>query len=427
MLNSLRCITFSDTSRSMLFAALFALTTATPLIAGDWPQILGPNRDGRAVQESLSKSWGSKGPKELWKLSVGSGFAGVAVQDNRVFLFHREDDQEVLQCLDAKSGKSLWRQSYACNYAGGVSSDTGPRCVPVVHKESVVTLGVEGQLRCLNAGSGKLVWEKNLDELYVLRDSYFGVGSTPLIANDVVLVNVGGKGPSAVVGFRLSDGSELWKSLDDAASYSSPVLTTVAGKPLAVVVTRMNVVGIDPLSGQENFRFPFGKRGPTVNGACPVIAGDTIFLTASYNIGSLLLSTASGETKEVWRKPDLLASQYATPIVVGDYLYAVDGRQDAGPGSASLKCIRLNDAELVWEESGFNYGSLLNINDELLFLTCGGELIRFPASPDGFKLTEKAAVLSPTDSGYRLPALSNGVLFVRDDQTLKALLLNANP
>ncbi|MBL8818191.1 MAG: PQQ-binding-like beta-propeller repeat protein [Planctomyces sp.] len=410
----------------LLFGLVLGLaeaTTASSSHAGDWPQILGPHRNGFAANETIPNSWGPGGPKEVWKVEVGSGFAGVAVKSNHVILFHRIDEEEIVECLNADTGVRIWKHTSACSYAGGVSSDTGPRCVPLISETQVITLGVEGLLQCLDLASGQLIWKKDLDQDYSLRDSYFGVGSTPALWKNVLIVNVGGRGTSGIVGFDIKTGNELWKSIDDAASYSSPVVTSIHGEDHAIAVTRMNVVSLDPKNGKERFRFPFGKRGPTVNGATPVVMEERIFLTSSYGLGSLLVTANKSEASETWREPNLLASQYATPIAFGNHLFAVEGRQDAGAGSASLKCIDTAGPEVVWEESGFDYGTLIAVQNDLFFLTCGGDLLRIRANVNKFELIEKAHVLNRTDSGYRLPALAAGRLYVRDDNSLKALSL----
>ncbi|MFO0978825.1 MAG: PQQ-binding-like beta-propeller repeat protein [Planctomycetaceae bacterium] len=393
-------------------------------VAGDWPQILGPQRNGVAASdESLLKEWKAGGPDVLWESSVGAGFAGVAVAGNRVIVFDREATRERVLCLETATGNVLWESGTKTSYQGGVSEDKGPRCVPVISGNVVVTLGVEGLLRCLKLEDGSEVWKRDTTADYRPLEGYFGVGSTPVVYRNLVIVNVGGR-EASVVAFDLSTGETAWKAFTDAASYSSPIVARFGEKDLAVVVTRLHVVGLDPSTGTQVFSIPFGARGPTVNGATPVVTQNRIFLSSSYNIGSLLIECDGDTAKESWRDEELLATQYATPVSSsnGDNIvFAVDGRQDAGRGTCSLKCLDIAAHKVLWEESGFDYGTLLRVNKDVLFLTCTGELIRFEDSTTSFRERSRSTVLQPTDRGYRLPALSGGRLFIRDDETLKVL------
>lgn len=395
-----------------------------PAAASDWPQILGPGRDGVAVQETLHEEWPADGPRVLWKASVGGGFSGIAVAGERAVAFVREADQEIVRCYDAATGKVQWESATECFYQGGVSEDKGPRCVPLISSDRIYTLGVQGLLRCLSLTDGNELWKRDTTRDFKPLEGYFGVGSTPVLYKDRLIVNVGGREQASIVAFSTEDGSTVWKSFQDNASYSSPVIATFDGADTAIVVTRLNVAGLNPQTGEVLFSVPFGARGPTVNGATPVVTGSQIFLSASYNIGSLLLKVSGGKATEVWRNEELLATQYATAVPLkpgSNVLFAVDGRQDAGRSSSQLKCLDISSQKVLWAEDGFDYGSLIRVNDELLFLTCGGELIRAGASPTGYREISRATVLNPMDRGYRLPALSNGRLFVRDEDTLKCL------
>lgn len=407
--------------RHFLTASL--LLTPISLSAGDWPQILGPDRDGVATNERLHAAWGNRGPKKLWESPVGDGFAGVAVAAEKVISFVRQPKAEVVQCHDAATGEVLWQSPSPCDYQGGISTDKGPRCVPLIAGNRVITLGVTGRLRCTNLADGSELWQRDTTADFEPLEGYFGVGSTPVLAGDRVIVNVGGRKDASIVAFSLKDGSTLWNTFTDAASYSSPILTKSGNTTLAIVVTRLHLCGIDTADGRLLFSLPFGARGPTVNGASPVILGDRIFVSSSYNIGSLLVSFNATTAKELRRDEQLLATQYATPVrgTQQNVLFAIDGRQDAGSGSATLKCINVDSWKVLWEEPSFDYGSLLRVNDELLILTCGGQLIRAAADPTGYREIQRAQILAATDRGYRLPAISSGRLFVRDDSTLKCL------
>ncbi len=392
-------------------------------VAGDWPQILGPKRDGIAIGEQLLTQWPKSGPELKWKADVGDGFAGVAVKGNQVVLFHRTESSEVVAALHAETGKQIWSSEFPCSYRSGMSSDSGPRCVPLIAGDHVFVLGVEGDLRCLDWGTGREVWHRETSNDFAAPEGYFGVGSTPVFYKDRVIVNVGSRDNAAVVAFSAKDGETLWQSFADTASYSSPIIETIDGTTHAIVVTRLNAVSLNPDNGSVRFSFPFGARGPTVNGASPIVMDGHIFASASYRVGSAWAKVSADSSDVKTLGEDFLATQYATPIKYKNVLFAVDGRQDIG--TASLKCIDPANQKILWAQTGFDYGTLLRVKDELLFLTCGGELIRIAADRGEYKEIHRSQVLEQTPRGYRLPALSNGRLFVRDARQLKCLLVGS--
>lgn len=396
------------------------LASASTGICGDWPQILGPNRDGIADNEKLT-DWPADGPEVKWSQQVGQGFAGVAVRGATFVLFHRIDEREIVEARSTADGNVVWSSPAECDYVSGMSSDSGPRCVPLISGEFVYTFGASGILRCHRMADGEEIWRRDTWSDFGAPEGYFGAGSTPLLVDDQLIVNVGGRNGAAVVAFNLETGKTTWQKFDDTASYSSPVSAEFNGHRYAVAVTRLNVVAFDTRNGDIAFQFPFGARGPTVNGATPVVWKDRLFVSSSYRVGSILahVKQSGVETKHLGES--LLATQYATPVRQGNLIYAVDGRQDVG--DASVCCIDLEQQKVLWRKPGFDYGSLLRVSDEILFLTCNGELIRFKANPLAYVEIARHQMLNPTPRGYRLPAVANGRLYIRDDDALKCVVV----
>ena len=401
---------------------LASLTSATR--AADWPQILGPKRTGIST-ESIPHVLGKSGPPTVWKKSVGSGFAGVAVVGKRAVYFHRQQDKEIAVAVSTDDGSEIWTRSFPTNFAPGFTPDGGPRCVPLISSDRVFLFGASGGLRCISLKDGSIIWQVETQRKFKSPDGFFGAGSTPVLDGDRLIVNVGSRNGAGVVAFHANDGKVLWKSTNEYASYSSPLVADIDGTRHALVISRMKMLSLDPTNGKVRFQFPFGKRGPTVNGASPVVFGNNLLLTASYGIGAELHSLKDTGSKRVWQD-GFLSSQYATPIRVGDAIFAVNGRQDSGPKSASLMCFDPRTKTVHWQKDNFDYGTLICAGDTLLFLTCGGELILVEANPKAYNEFARAKVLQPSPSGYRLPALSNGKLYVRDDRTLKCLDLSGN-
>lgn len=385
--------------------------------AGDWPQILGPNRDGVVVGEKLLEKFPAGGPEELWRFPVGDGLAGVAVADDLVILFHREGNQDLCEGLDATTGKSRWKAGFPTRYVSGISEDQGPRCVPVLHQGVAYLYGAAGGLHAVEIKSGKKLWSRPINKEFNAPEGYFGAGSTPLVEGDKLIVNIGSREGAGIVAFALKDGATVWKSTSELASYSAPVAVTHEGVRHLIVVTRLNTVSLDPATGAVRWKLRFGQTGPTVNGASPIVSGNHLFLTASYGIGAVLAEFTATEVKTVWTNDDTLSSQYPTPVLAGTVLYGIDGRQDVG--QASLRCVELLTGKVLWSQDGFGMATLIRADDKLLMLKTDGTLVLAKATVEGYQELGSASVFDTT--ARALPALSNGRLFARDTKVLKCL------
>jgi outer membrane protein assembly factor BamB len=406
----------------LICCGLLSLSLFAPILeAGDWPQILGPNRDGiAAADEHLNFKWPSAGPPAVWQAPLGSGFAGVAVKDNRAIAFHRVRNQEVIQCFEASTGKPLWKTEFDTEYVPQVTEDDGPRCVPTIADNHVIVYGSAGALRSLDLKTGNENWSVETHQIYKADEGYFGAGSAPLVVGDRVIVNVGGTRTGAgIVAFSLSDGKEVWKTTSDDASYSSPIVTTLGTKPVVIAITRMNCVALDPASGTALFTIPFGKRGPTVNAANPVMIQGKLFLTASYGIGAVFGQPSPDRFSELWRSDDLISSQYTTCVSEGGVLFGVHGRQDIG--RPALRCLDPASQKIRWNQPLDAFATLIRADGHLLIVTVGGELIVANTSHDRYEEVARTSIVKPTPRGSALPALSNGLLYARDSDTLKCL------
>jgi hypothetical protein len=394
--------------------------------AGDWPQILGPHRNGVAIAERIASAWPGTGPKTLWQREVGRGFAGVAVSRGSAILFHRLGDQEVVEALAASTGKSTWKAAFTASYLPTLSDDDGPRVVPIIAPERVYTYGAMGHLRCLDAATGRLLWERNTFEDFSAKqpvegeppEGYFGIGSSPIVQGDKIIVNVGGDTQEAgIVAFAVDTGRTVWKATAERASYSSPVAVSVGGVRHVIFVTRLSVLSLDPDNGKVRFKFPFGRIGPTVNAANPVVLDGNLFVTASYGIGSVLAKIVGDKAVVLWRDPRILASQYTTCVESGGYLFGIHGRQD-GP-RAELRCLDPWSRKILWSQPSFGYATLIKADDKLLILKTDGTLVLAATNP---KQYEELARMQVCDNITRaLPALAEGLFFVRDTKVLKCI------
>lgn len=402
---------------SCLFCLVLPLSL--PLLAADWPQHLGPNRDGHSSETGLNWTWGKGGPPVAWKKDVGSGFAGVAAAGGKVFLFHRVGDQEVLAALDPATGNEAWAYKARTKYVDDFGFDDGPRCVPVVADGRVFALGPNGDLHAVNAADGAKLWSRNVRTDYGAPKGYFGVAAGPVVIGTHLLVNVGAKG-AGVVAFDTATGKELWKATDDPGSYASANVVALEGKLFAVFFTRSGLVVLDPASGAVRYKLPFRSRlDASVNAAAPVVKGDEVLLTASYGTGASLWKLGGKEPEEVWANDRSLSCHYNTPVLVGDYLYGVHGRQEGG--GAELRCVEWKTGAVKWSVPRFGVASVIAVDGGLLAVTEGGELLRFAADPAAYKEAARAKVL---DGVIRAaPALSDGRLYVRDEKRLVCVKL----
>ena len=398
---------------------LFLLGTTTLVRAGDWPQILGPTRSGLAVDEALVDAL----PKALpvvWELPAGQGFAGPAIVGGRVYLVHRVDEVERVECRDGATGKSLWLKDFPATYRGTISDDSGPRCVPLVTDTTVFVYGAAGALRALDRATGKSRWSRDLGKEFQAPEGYFGMGSTPLLIAGKLLINVGGKGGAGIVAFDPETGKTLWKATDEAASYSAPIAGRIGDRDLALFITRLKFVAVDPDTGAVLYETPFGQRGPTVNGANPVLMGDRLFLTASYGIGAKLLKFTPGKLEPVWDDPELMAAQYTTPVAVNGALFGIDGREDIGV--ARLVCLNPDEPKLLWAEEGFGMATVIAADGKLLILKTDGTFVLAKANAKRFESLGEATLFTSTTRA--LPALSNGLFVARDVKTWRAFRLS---
>lgn len=395
--------------------AILVLFAAGSAHAGDWPQLLGPARDGHSAEKGLLESWPARGPAVAWRRDVGQGYASPVVSAGRLILFHRVTDDEVIECLDAATGKRQWIVTSPTNYSDPLGKGDGPRSTPVIAGGRVYTLGPAGNLTCLDLKTGKKLWGKALLADYTVRPSYFGVGTTPLAEGKNLLVNVGGESGTGIVALDLATGKQAWKATDDDASYASPTAATIDGVRHVFFFTREGLVSLDPATGKERFRKRWRARiDASVNAASPVLLGkDHLFLSACYGTGAIVLKVKKDGIAEVWKGTESLNCHFGTPVAVGDQLYGFEGRQEEG---GKLRCIDWKTGKVRWTEDRYGCGSLITAGDKLFVLGEDGELGLVKVNP---KRYEEKARLSVLDKPVRANlALANGMLYGRGPRKL---------
>lgn len=409
------------TDRPMRLAAGPVLVSALLLVqsalAHDWPQFLGPARNGVYSDSDVAKAWPSAGPRVLWKRQVGEGYASPVVAGGRLIVFHRRGDREILDCLVATSGKLLWSRDYPTSYRDAYSTSYGPRATPTVAAGKVYTYGADGVLSALDLAEGDRLWQVETRKKFAADTGYFGFACSPLVDGSRLLVNVGGDG-AGIVAFETSTGKVLWKATSDEASYSSPPLVANLGNERhGLFFTRSGLVDLDPADGRVRFRFRWRARiAASVNAATPLVAGDLVFISASYGTGAALLKIDRDKVKKVWSGDGILSNHYATSVHYRGLLFGFDGRQEYKP---HLRCVEMKTGKVLWTENRYGGGSVTLVRDRLLVLGEDGEMVLARAASESFRPLARARILSATVRAY--PALANGLLYVRNDDTLVCL------
>src|SRR5215203_761959 len=400
-----------------IFVVAFAFSLA--VAAQDWPQILGPNRNGIYTGPEIVPSFPRTGPPPLWQRDIGAGFAGPAVVADRLVLFHRVNNRETVEAMDALTGKTIWSFDYPTSYRDDFGFDEGPRGVPVIAGGRVFTHGADGMLHGIDFASGKMLWSVDTRKVFDAPKGYFGVASSPVVDANRVLVNVGGKS-GGIVAFDAASGKTLWTATTDEPSYSAPIVADINGQHTAIFFTRTGLVALDPANGNVRYQYRWrARQAASVNAATPIVIGNQIFLSASYGTGAVLLQVTNNAVKPIWSGDESMSNHYSTSVLKDGYLYGFDGRQEFGQ---ALRCVELATGKVMWNVDGFGAGTLLIAGDTLVITRESGELALAPASPRAFRFNARAHLLQGVVRAY--PALANGYYYVRNERQLAAFDLN---
>ncbi len=328
---------------------------------------------------------------------------------DRAILFHRLENQEIVECVDAATGKELWKKSYKTRYVDEFNFGDGPRATPLIATGKVFTLGADGDLSACDLAKGDLLWQKNLNKEYMPPKGYFGVATSPMIAGGKLLINVGARG-AGVVAFDPDSGKELWKATDQGVSYSSPIAAKIDGEELAIFFTRQGLLAVSPQKGEVRYEYPWRPRiDASVNAAAPIASGNKIFISTSYSTGAILLEAAKDGLKEIWSNDKSLSCHFNTPVRVKDHLFGMDGRQEAGP---HLRCVEWQTGKVAWNKERFGCASLIAVDGMILALAESGDLVLIEQSTAEFKELARASILG--NKVRAALALSGGRVFARD-------------
>jgi outer membrane protein assembly factor BamB len=466
------------TSCFALSSLTLSLTVLCPrLPAADWPQWRGPNRDAKAADFTPPKTW----PKELtqkWKIAVGEGVATPALVGDKLYVFSRQDGNEITRCLDAGTGKEIWQDKYESAGATGPAQQySGPRCSPAVADGKVITFGVRGVISCLDAAKGTKLWRKD-----DFPNSYprFFPSSSPMMVNGMCIAQVGGQGNGGIWAYDLATGDVKWKWTGDSPAYASPDLMSIGGAKLVVAMTERKIVALNAADGKLVWETPFVVQGMMgYNAASPMVDGQTMIYTGSGRGVHAVQLAKDGDNftaKELWSNPDK-SVQFSTPVIKEGLLYGLTQANE-------LFCLNTQDGKIAWTASltagsggapaaggssserggsdgkagpasemgrpgggpgtngpgggpgmggpggrrggpgggrgmggrGGGYGSIVNAGQVLMALTPASELVVF--KPDGKAYTELARVKVAQSQTYAYPVVSANRIYVKDSDNV---------
>ena len=373
---------------------------------------MGPSRDGVYTGGLVSEA----APELVWKMDVGQGFSAPVVKGGRLILFHRLDNRERVDAVDAGTGELLWSYDYATAYRDDFGFDEGPRATPTVAGGRVFTFGAQGVLHALDFETGKKIWSVDTRARFGVRKGWFGAASSSLVVEDKLLHNVGSRDGAGIVAFDTATGKVLWQATDDEVSYSSP---TRAGSD-GVFFTRSGLVLLELDSGVVRYEKRWRSRSnASVNGATPLVIDDIIFISASYGTGATVLRMSDEGLEELWSSDDALSNHYATAVHRDGVLYGFHGRQEYGQ---AFRAIDLKSGKVHWSVDRFMAGTVTLSGDRLVIVRESGELVIAEASPEAFRVLGRAELLPGVIRAY--PALANGHLYVRNERTLACFKLD---
>lgn len=390
-------------STPRVVGALGLCLTAAVAQADDWPQWRGPDHNGVSRETGWSSNWPKDGLKQLWKTTVGIGFSSVTVSEGRLFTLGFGANQDTVYCLDAATGKEIWKHSYASalddNYYEG-----GPAATPTVENDRVYTLGKRGDLFCFQSRDGKVIWQKNLLRELATTKPEWGFASSPLIEGDLVLLNVGGAGAA----FSKLTGALAWASDTNSAGYASLVPFGTGANRAVAVFAGDGLVGVRVADGRELWRYPWVEEYK-ISAADPVFtAPDSVFIS-TYGRGAALLRLGERQVTEVWTNKNL-AVGFSSCVLVNGNLYGIHGTAD-GP-EKEVRCVDASTGALRWKQEKFGLGSVTVADGKLILLSDRGELVVAEASPTGFKPIARSQVLG--GKCWITPVLANGRIYCRN-------------
>jgi len=390
-----------------------------PAAPAYWTDFRGPARDGHYRERPILATWPAGGLKPIWKQPVGGGYASFTIARGRAFTTEQRGPQEIVAAYDVATGRELWTSAWPALFHERMGGD-GPRATPTWSEGRVYALGGQGEFRSLDEATGKTFWRTNILEDSGATNLPWGMAASPLIVDDTVIVLPGGPRGHSVAAYDRRTGAPRWSALDDQQGYSSPMLVTLGGVRQVLVFSAARLMGITPDDGRVLWGYPW-KTDYDVNAAQPVVIGtNRVLLSSGYGAGAAVLELTPSpdgfSVREVWRN-NRMKNQFTSSLLHDGFIYGLD--------ESILACLDAATGEVKWKGGRYGYGQVLLAGDHLIVLTEDGDLALVRASPDRHQ--ELARFHAIAGKTWNHPALSDGVLLVRNINEMAAFDLRSSP
>ncbi|MEZ5403362.1 MAG: PQQ-binding-like beta-propeller repeat protein [Bryobacteraceae bacterium] len=387
-----------------------------PVFHNYWTDYRGPNRLGIYAEGPILTEWPAEGLTQLWKQPIGGGYGGFVVADGLLYTIEQRRDQEVVAAYDIGAGREKWTNSWKAFFQESMGGD-GPRTTPVYDGGRLYALGAEGELRCLNAGTGKLIWSKNILKENGASNLMWAMSASPLVVGEKLIVLPGGPEKS-VVAYEKATGKFLWGSQDDEQAYVSPMVMTLGGKRQLVVISATRAMGMTIDEGRVLWEVPWVTEYH-VNATQPLKVSDNrVLLSAGYGHGSALVELTpkddAFETKVVWQN-NRMKTKFNPPVLFEGNVYGLD--------EGILQCIDAGTGEQKWKGGRYGYGQVLLASGRLVVLSERGELALVKAAPAAYEEIAKFQAIE--GKTWNTHAIADGVVYVRNAEEMAAFRLGA--
>jgi len=376
-----------------------------------WTNFRGPKRDGNYEATPVLTSWPAGGLTAIWKQPVGLGFSSFSVADGHAFTIEQRRGQEVVAAYDVATGRELWTQSWNAEFED--ETGDGPRTTPTWDQGRLYALGATGELRCLDANSGAIIWGKNILSENGANNLPWAMAASPLVVDDKVIVLPGGANGKSVVAYNKMTGAPVWKVLNDTQAYVSPMLVELAGRRQIVVVSSSRVVGLVPESGALLWSYPW-ETSNGINVSQPIMVDkNRFFISSGYGKGAALVEVkGSGQSftaSTVWENINM-KNKFNSSVLHEGYVYGLD--------EGILTCLDVNTGERKWKGGRYGYGQVLVASGHLIVTSDAGDLALVKASPDAY--TEVARFTALQGKTWNYPAIADGRLLLRNGNEMVA-------
>ena len=409
--------------RSCRALAVIGVVASVPALlesqtAGEWPQFRGPNRDGALASFAEPKAWPDR-LTQKWKVEVGEGHASPILVGNRVYVFTRQGANEVMQAIDADTGKTIWQSRYAAPVKVNPAAEAhgpGPKSTPTFADGRIFTLGMGGIVTAFDAASGKQVWQKPGGSTLPL----YGTAASPLVDRGRVIVHVGGHNQGALTAFEITNGDLKWTWTGDGPSYASPIVADIGGVRQVITQTQENIIGVSAIDGRLLWRRPFSTEY-TQNIITPIVLGNTVIVAGYQKPTSAFRIVKMGDqwrTEDVWENP-AVSLYMANAVVVGDALFALSHRN-----RGQYVLLDVKSGKTLWTgmPRAAENAAIVRAGNLIVALEDDADLIIGRVNAGGFQEVKRYSVAS--GATWAQPVIAGNRIYVKDVSTLALWTLN---